>query len=277
MDLGDLKQRILEAHARRPMLINAAAAAQRRLRRARWQQRITRWPVLRVLLDAAAAARAVMAAEEAAADARAARDRCVVNVDFPLNEEARAANDTLLHGFENLRGVDAIWNVAEATEIDRARHRSSAIAALVRHRVVFDHEGTEVIASRTGSLHLPNVGGDLRFYAGFLMLGGAEEFRLIDLADCRVEYADSDFIEQETVPPDAERLGDSWLKSNKDGSPDLRFRDNRELPLVRYGHLEVVSNDSVLAVYQVSDWKMARAFAYAMADYQWALAGNARA
>jgi hypothetical protein len=47
------------------------------------------------------------------------------------------------------------------------------------------------------------------------------------------------FIEEQAVPSDAAVVGSSWKYVNKDGGPDRRFANNRELPIVEYGQLRL--------------------------------------
>jgi hypothetical protein len=45
------------------------------------------------------------------------------------------------------------------------------------------------------------------------------------------------FREDESVPQDAEVLGHTWRYVNKNGGPDLRFNNNRQIPILRYGQI----------------------------------------
>ena len=49
------------------------------------------------------------------------------------------------------------------------------------------------------------------------------------------------FIEEEEVPRDASIVGHTWKYVNKQGGPDKRFNDNRQLPICLYGKMIVKS------------------------------------
>ena len=61
----------------------------------------------------------------------------------------------------------------------------------------------------------------------------------ISYTDIRYTSSEITFIESEPVPLDAIGVGTTWQYVNKDGSPDRRFNNNRELPILRYGILEL--------------------------------------
>lgn len=53
------------------------------------------------------------------------------------------------------------------------------------------------------------------------------------------------FIEAKTPPKDAEFAQNVWLYTNKDGSPDKRHKDNRQLPVYKYGRIDITSPEGL--------------------------------
>lgn len=53
------------------------------------------------------------------------------------------------------------------------------------------------------------------------------------------------FIEEEEVPRDASIVGHTWKYVNKQGGPDKRFSDNRQLPICLYGKMIVKSESGL--------------------------------
>ena len=82
------------------------------------------------------------------------------------------------------------------------------------------------------------------------------------------------FHEDEHVPADARVVGHTWLKANKDNTPDRRFRDNRQIPVALYGWLEFRSG-GLHEAYMVSNADAAAEFATAFDRYRRALAAFA--
>ena len=100
-------------------------------------------------------------------------------------------------------------------------------------------------------------------------------FALIDLRDLQLEFNAVNFIEDEAVPPDANVVGSTWAKVNKDGSRDLRFRDNYQIPVCLYGRLLFTSAGGVEEEYQFSNAEAAGNFARAFEAYQGSLSAVA--
>src|SRR5262249_15124759 len=84
---------------------------------------------------------------------------------------------------------------------------------------------------------------------------------LIDSREVQLSYRSERFIEEQTLPVDAQVVGQAWAKSNRDGSPDRRFRDNYQIPVALYGNLVFTSASGLHEEYQVSNCLLAERFA----------------
>ncbi len=60
--------------------------------------------------------------------------------------------------------------------------------------------------------------------------------------DFLVEQGSTRFIEDGYVPSDAVVVGQTWRFVRRDGGPDRRFNNNRQLPIAQYGTLTLRSS-----------------------------------
>jgi hypothetical protein len=60
------------------------------------------------------------------------------------------------------------------------------------------------------------------------------------------------FREDAHVPGDAVRVGTTWRFVNKNGGPDRRFNNNRQLPIMLYGQLFLTSTSGVEELFEMS-------------------------
>ncbi len=78
------------------------------------------------------------------------------------------------------------------------------------------------------------------FYPKFVIKGiYLDRFDVIPIDSVDIEYKSTRFIEEETPPSDAEKVGTTYLYINKDGGPDRRYAYNPVLPILRYGEIEI--------------------------------------
>lgn len=62
--------------------------------------------------------------------------------------------------------------------------------------------------------------------------------------DIYLELNTIGYIETERVPSDATVIKQTWLKVNKDGSPDRRYKGNKQFPVCRYGYIVIRAGNS---------------------------------
>jgi hypothetical protein len=274
--LDELKQLINDATVHRAELQSGVATGKRALKRAVgrlwWAEslivRLFTKELIPRLVDAA------NKASDELDETKAHLDGCFVEVDFAFDDTTSNTYDALVRSFEALRTAQGIWSITSTAAVDRVTQRTTSSSALTRRSVTFSFASSEIVRSQYRAMRLGTVSGrDLQIYPGFLMMrDAARDFALIEFAqfDCRL--AQSNFIEEESVPSDAEQVGSTWKRANKDGSRDRRFNDNYQIPVLRYGGLAFSSPQGLGEVFQISSYGKAADFAHALAAHKRALA-----
>lgn len=164
--------------------------------------------------------------------------------------------------FAALSECRKIWDTLERHAINRAAERSAAHEAITREPVAFSLKACDLIQWEQKIPHLPNrTSGDMYIYPGFILYRASKQaFALIDSREVSLTFRAVRFIEEGAIPADTTVVGQAWSKSNKDGSPDRRFRDNFQIPVVLYGALLFTSPSGLQEEYQCSNSALAERF-----------------
>ncbi|HUO11819.1 MAG TPA: hypothetical protein VMU37_03595 [Caulobacteraceae bacterium] len=274
--LGELKRLINEAAVRRVTLRGQLVKAEKALSRASGRLARAQFLVIRLFTEKAIP-RLVEAANKASDEhdeVGAQLDGCFVEVDFAFDDATRDSYAALVRSFEALRTAQRIWDVTATSAINRVAERTVASTAIRRVPVAFDFVDSEIVHSQYRAMRLGNVAGrDLQIFPGFVMMRDARgDFGLIEFGQFECQLAQSNFVEEEAVPSDAEQVGTTWKRANKDGSRDRRFNDNYQIPILRYGALVLASPTGLAEAYQISSHPKASAFAQAIAAHKRSLA-----
>jgi hypothetical protein len=178
--------------------------------------------------------------------------------------------------FSALSECQRVWNVLAEKAVDRVAERSSSDTAVTRTPVPFSLSSCDLIQWEQKVPHLANrTGGDMFVYPGFILYRASKQaFALIDSRDVMLRYVSTQFTENETVPSDSQIIGQTWAKSNKDGSPDRRFRDNCQIPVAHYGTLMFSTNDGLDVRYICSNARSTEAFVKAWTAFQMSFDGG---
>lgn len=171
--------------------------------------------------------------------------------------------------FSALGESKKIWDTLDRRKVNRFAERSAASEAITREPVMFALDTCDLLRWQKVP-HLPNKnGGDLYLYPGFVLYRASREaFALIDFREVMLTYKPQHFIEDEFVPSDAQVVDEAWAKSNRDGSPDRRFRDNYQIPVALYGRLTFTSATGLHEEYQVSSALLAERFSKVWNKFQ---------
>lgn len=82
----------------------------------------------------------------------------------------------------------------------------------------------------------------------------------IDYSDFRISVSSVRFVERDTVPKDATVVGQTWQYVNKNGTPDQRYRNNKQIPLCQYGQVFLRSSSGLNVELQISSLQNTRDF-----------------
>jgi hypothetical protein len=84
---------------------------------------------------------------------------------------------------------------------------------------------------------------------------------MIDYNDFRISVSSVRFVERDPIPKDAQVVGQTWQYVNKNGTPDQRFKNNKQIPVCLYGQVFLRSPSGLNVELQISNVQNARDFA----------------
>jgi hypothetical protein len=197
-----------------------------------------------------------------------------IAVSFEAGDSAQRAYGAMVRAFDALKACDKKWDVTADRSTNQFVERSLANRTVNRHPVVFEFSRTDLIQFEGRAMRFENFNGDdILIYPGVAVIPRADGmFALIDIRELTVSVDGVRFHEVEGVPRDSKVVGQTWAKTNKDGSPDKRFKENYQIPVCLYGQIAFRSQTGVTEEYMVSNTDAAISFVEATKSYQKALA-----
>ncbi len=194
----------------------------------------------------------------------------VVELEVEFDREFSEQYRQVIDSFRHLMESQKIWDVTSVHYQDRVAARSSASALVNRREVRFRMQPLPFIRSQTEVLYFRNANGaDLYFYPGFIVMHvSKDKFALIGANELLLDFTAIRFTETESVPIDAKVVDQTWAKVNKNGTPDKRFKENYQIPVVLYGELSLTTATGLQEQYQFSSYEASRDFWQAFRTYQ---------
>jgi hypothetical protein len=196
-----------------------------------------------------------------------------INISFDTDLAAAKAWDAVVFAFDQMARASVVWDLVSTAKVNRAAARSNVDSSVKRLPVRIGYDQSDLVRFEGRALAFGNANGaDLLILPGMiLMVRGDGTIGLIDIRDIAVTFADITFNEPEQVPRDAESRGTTWAKVNKNGTQDLRFKDNHTVPVVGYGGMTFNSATGLDEQWMLSLVEPVREFCHRLSDYQRAL------
>jgi len=199
----------------------------------------------------------------------ARREECVIHLNCGFDEATARLYEELSNAFGRMSNSSKTWDKTSSSAVNMAAERSSASSAIKRNVVKFGFGDFPVIKSDKAPFYFENSNGpDIFIYPAFIVLKSGNSIALLGFKDIQFDYSRCSFVEEEFVPSDAERIGTTWKKCNKDGGPDRRFKGNYEIPIVQYGEFFFRSDTGVDECFVISNFEATKDFGEAFLAYQ---------
>lgn len=158
--------------------------------------------------------------------------------------------------FSALCECEAIWDIKSRQVTDKIRDRTIAEMGMRREKVTFSLGSSDLIQWEQKVPHLQNAnGGDLFLYPGFILYRASKgAFAVIDFHEVKAVYRGAKTLEEQSIPKDAKKIGQTWAKVNADGTRDKRFANNCQIPMVYYAWLTLKSDSGLWEEYVFSNF-----------------------
>jgi uncharacterized protein DUF4236 len=271
-DMQGIKKAIITAHNQRMELITDSHKIKSSLKASKSKLAVSYF-LIYGLLNKAIPKKIkadISAKQQALAQLHEQIENCYVALDIEFDPDIKNKYDRLLESFKTLCKSAKIWDVTGSYQQDRKETRSAASTAVNRKAVSFGTTAVPEIKSAFEPLWLKNANGaDLYVYPHFVMMySNKDSFALISLNEINFTYNLVKCMETESIPADSKIIDTTWAKVNKNGSPDKRFKDNYEIPIVGYGEITLQSNTGLHEQYHISNYEYTEAFGNAFIEFQ---------
>ena len=166
-----------------------------------------------------------------------------LNTQFEMPDDVAKAYSLFADEFAVCSRAQRIWDNVAYRATNKTTERTIANRVVDLKPVKFGTRQCGIIQTAMPPPYLENAnGGDIYVYPGFVVYhASTTNYALIEFADVELKVECINFHEEKAVPGDARQVGTTWAKTNKDGSPDRRFKDNYPIPIMEYAQLTLKS------------------------------------
>ena len=146
-------------------------------------------------------------------------------------------------------------------DIHTWKRNAGAAHLLDRRPTFFGYSLPRIVKSNITPPAIKSGKETLYFLPDFLLVVASNKVGAVAYDKLTIRWEDSAFIEDGTIPRDAQIIRKTWKHPNKSGGPDRRFKDNRQIPVCLYESIYLNSPNGLNELLMVSRSGVTQPFA----------------
>lgn len=176
-----------------------------------------------------------------------------IDLDYNIEADHQAVVDERMKPMIKITECAKVWRIMQTSKVIDRKYASGANNTVKRTackaitKVPFPFKVNLQVANFKAGKET------LLFLPDKLFIIQGSKIGALNYDDISISAHTTRFIESESVPRDAQIVGQTWKYVNKSGGPDRRFKDNRQLPICLYGELDLMSNSGLNTVIMYSN------------------------
>ncbi|RJF71375.1 DUF4236 domain-containing protein [Deinococcus cavernae] len=179
---------------------------------------------------------------------------------YQLDDQASQNFEKLISSLNNLASTQKIWRInTQQGNSDWKRNAGASMllkrasATVLKGNPPFIRTNLEVVGIHAGNF-------EIYFLPDHILVRQQGQYAALEYKSLDISTFETSFIEDGSVPKDAQLIRHTWQYVNKSGDPDKRFKNNRQLPVMRYGELNIKSSSGLNSIFHVSNLEAAKDF-----------------
>lgn len=176
-------------------------------------------------------------------------------------------DDTMARAYEGLQSAGkhlatarGLWHVQSRASVNDRRYHAGAnnLSSLGNTRVSF--APAPFLRTNVDVFSIPVGKQVLYFFPDRLLIADSSGIGAVSYKELQLRIEPVRFIEDRPVPADAEVVDHTWRYLNKNGTPDKRFRDNRQIPICLYSEMHFTTSSGLNEMLMASRPALAKYF-----------------
>jgi hypothetical protein len=198
---------------------------------------------------------------------------------YEVDGPAQLRYESLLRTFDDVCRANSAWSTVARGDLQTTYQRkvNAGAGSLVRREALRRGVGgSPQLKSNIGVPSLESATRSVYFLPDRILVRDRKTYADLSYGEVSVVRGATRFIEDGAVPPDAVQVDTTWQYVNKRGGPDRRFKNNRRLPVMRYGEVDLSTARGFAVHWSFSTESAAQALSAGFAEmtrYPGALAG----
>ena len=197
------------------------------------------------------------------------RNRKKTIIVYDIDEEIEKNIQMFYDAFIELAKCSMVWHVSEQADSRKVKKYHAGASCIVKITPIKIKYGAPSFIKTNVCVPNLSVGKQmLYFFPDKLFICEKNSVAVMGYETLVINAENQQFIEAHNRPEDGTVVGKTWLYLNKNGSPDRRFKDNRQIPIYSYSKINFSSSTGLNEEIQASKQNVGIALRAAFTAYR---------
>lgn len=185
-------------------------------------------------------------------------------INYVLDERTTREFEAIKEAVLTLGTCGRLWTLSTRASTTDLRRNAGANTLISRTAASVGELGAKRLKVSIPFNSIATNGVIFHFLPDHILVFKGGKYASMEYRELHIDASATRFIEEETVPQDSTCVGTTWKYVNKNGTPDRRFNNNRQIPVLQYGEVSIKSATGVSVVIQASSFPKSSEFAARM-------------
>lgn len=181
------------------------------------------------------------------------KDRRTARIFYDVDNDEIVGRLALCNAVgESLASARSLWRIHSSNRTNQSKYHAGANTLIERHPTRCAPGSIKGLDLNIEPWAISVGSQEFLFLPDRLLVREGKQLAAVPYEWLSAAHRSTSFVEDGPVPPDAKNIGTTWRFVNKSGGPDLRFNNNRQLPVLEYGELALQSGSGMNTLLQAS-------------------------
>ncbi|MBR4789290.1 MAG: DUF4236 domain-containing protein [Treponema sp.] len=193
---------------------------------------------------------------------------CKIKVFYDFEDDYEDSFREYVNAWKDLSKSHKIFQIPLKASIQNSKNMYGAKQALERIHLSIRFKAPWYLKTNINIPVLYFKKNTIILFPEKVLIIGKIKAGAINQKDVEFDFFENGFVESDFKPKDSEFIQYQWIHPNKNGGPDRRFKNNRQLPVYNYGFIDISSNNGLNQRIMVTNNKICMRLSEFYKDYK---------
>lgn len=184
----------------------------------------------------------------------------IVDLEYEMDEESATKYNNRTNTWMSLNQCHKMWQITQQATVSNRKVNAGAGRNISRNGLKFSNKLPYYLKTNVTTVAIPLKKEKLILLPDKMLIIRNNNVGVVSYENLHIAVNGTRFIESEGVPRDSQVIDHTWQYVNKNGSPDRRYNNNRQLPICLYAAILVTSSEGLNVKIQCSNVTIAEEF-----------------